>query len=577
MAAADGGRQLSGWRAAALFVCLTVVFTWPQAARLYSVPASIDTTFSLWRIAWIAHQLPVDPRRLFDANIFYPLRHTLVFSDAVLLEGLVGAPWIWLGAPTVVVYNLLVLAGFAASGLSAFLLVRDLTGSSAAAVIGGMVYAFAPFRFDHYIHLELLWAQWMPLAMWLLHRTLRSGRWRDGVLTGVYVGLQGLSCVYYLVFFGTMLVVAGPILLLSAVPAMRARAVRALAAGMLVAGMMLAPYAMAYGAARGEVGVRDRTTALEGYSAGPKHYLATPESNVLYGRATAGWSVHERRLFMGFLVMALTLVGVWPPLSRTRLAYAAALAVAVAISAGHRGLLLGWLYDHVTIYQALRVPARVSQITLICVAVLAGFGVARVLAWVRDRQPVWSRMAAVGMAAVVGIEYLMSPMPLTPMPTTPSASSAWLRSQPTGPVTNLPVPRHDTDWRRFIVESRYEFESTFHWRPVTNGYSGFLPASFYDNNRVLGAFPGDEAIARLRALGVRYVVVHERYYGEDDYRRVIEQARARADLEAHGPFADERYETRVFRILLPAEPDAGGAAPSRTERGISFLKGRSQD
>src|SRR5262245_29726211 len=166
----------------------------------------------MWRVAWIAHQLVTDPAHLFDANIFYPLKHTLAYSDAVLAEGLAGAPLLWLGLPAVLVYNLLVLSGFLLSGLGAFLLVRDLTGSSAAGIVGGMIYAFAPFRFDPLIHLEMLWAQWIPLAMWMLHRTLQSGRWRDGLMTGVYIGLQGLSCVYYTVFLATILVVVGPLL-----------------------------------------------------------------------------------------------------------------------------------------------------------------------------------------------------------------------------------------------------------------------------------------------------------------------------------------------------------------------------
>ncbi len=518
--AGDGLPRLSGWTAAGVFTLLTIVFTWPQAARLFSMPESIDTTFSLWRIAWIAHQLPIDPRHLFDANIFYPLRHTLAYSDAVFLEGLAGAPLHWLGAPSVLVYNLLVLSGFMLSGLGAFLLVRDLTGSSAAGIIGGMVFAFAPFRFDHYIHLELLWAQWIPLAMWMLHRTLRSGRLRDGIWTGVCVGLQGLSCVYYTVFLATILVVAGPVLLTTAVPVLRRRAAWSLLAGAVVAAVMLIPYAGEYRAARADVGVRGRDMVMYEFSAGPKHYLATTPNNMLYGSATRANSVHEKRLFMGYLVMALMVVGLWSPLNRIRIAYALALAVTIDISFAHRGVLLGWLYDHVSIYQGLRVPTRIGQLTLLCAAVLAGFGVTRVLMWIRARRPRLVRPACVILGGIVALEYLMFPMALAPVPTAPSESSVWLRSQPSAPVTNFPVPRHGTDWRRFIIEAHYQFESTFHWRPLTNGYSGFLPSSFYVNNAALLDFPSDVAVGRLRDLGVGYAVVHERYYGGEGYRQV---------------------------------------------------------
>jgi hypothetical protein len=465
--------QLSGRAAAGAFTLLTVVFTWPQAIHWLSVPDFIDTYFSMWRIAWIAHQLPVDPSHLFDANIFYPLRHTSPTRRPCCCRAR-SAPLIWLGAPTVLVYNLLIFAGFVLSGLGAFLLVRDLTGSSAAGLLGGVVFAFAPFRFDHYVHLELLWAQWIPLALWMLHRTIRTGRLRDGIWTGVCVGLQGLSCVYYTVFLATILAVGGPILLTTAAAPVRRRAVLSLGAGAVVAAVMLVPYIGAYQAAREDVGERGRTVAMLGFSVGPKHYLATTPNNVLYGAATSSISVHEKRLFMGFMVMGLMAVGLWPPINRIRVAYALALAIAVDVSFAQRGFLLGWLYDHVLIYRGLRVPARFGQIALLAAGVLAGFGLVRVLGWLQRRRPEWRRPALGVIGGAVVLEYLMFPPAFMPIATTPSESSAWLAAQPPAPVVNLPLPR-ERDTSLGPVEPLYQFESTFHWRPMFNGSAAVSP------------------------------------------------------------------------------------------------------
>lgn len=544
--------RLSGWTAAALFALLTVVYTWPQAIRPLSVPEGtrfetfFDVYFSMWRLAWMAHQLPLHPWQLFDTNIFYPVKHTLAYSDAVLLQGLAGAPLIWLGAPTVLVYNLLLLAGFVLSGLGAFLLVRDLTGSSAAGIIGGIVYAFAPFRFDHYVHLELVWAQWMPLALWMLHRTLASGRLRDGVWTGVCVGLQGLSCVYYTVFFATALAVAGPILLTTA--RARRQAIVALAAGAVVAAVMLAPSVKAYMAARADVGERDRTVAMLGFSVGPKHYLATTTSNLLYGRLTAPISVHEKRLFMGLLVMALMAASLWPPLDRTRVAYAAMLAMAVDVSFAQRGLLLGWLYDYAPLWRGLRVPSRFGQLALLAAAVLAGFGLVRVLGWVRRTRPRLVLPVFLALACGIGVEFLMRPLLLVPVATAPGPAALWLRAQPPGPIVNLPVPKeHDTSLGP--IEPLYAFESTFHWRPTFNGYSGNFPDAYVLNKPALQDFPSAASIARLREIGIVYAVLHERYYGRAWYREVVAAAGARSDLIGSGPFADGDYEIRIYRVL----------------------------
>jgi hypothetical protein len=103
-------------RAALLYILLAIAATWPQAIRLDAIPDNVDAYFSLWRLGWIAHQLPIDPRHLFDGNIFHPERNTLAYSDAVLLQGAIALPFIRAGVPLVVAYNALVLASSSPAG-----------------------------------------------------------------------------------------------------------------------------------------------------------------------------------------------------------------------------------------------------------------------------------------------------------------------------------------------------------------------------------------------------------------------------------------------------------------------------
>ena len=151
---------------AAFFTGLAVANSYPLAVS----PASRighhgDALFSVWRLAWVGHQLRTDPRHLFDANIFYPRRQTLAYSDAVLLPAVVLAPFHWLGIPPVAIYNLALLAAFVLNALAAFALVHRLTGSVPAGVLAGVIYGFAPFRFDHFDHLEMQFSFWLPLAV----------------------------------------------------------------------------------------------------------------------------------------------------------------------------------------------------------------------------------------------------------------------------------------------------------------------------------------------------------------------------------------------------------------------------
>ena len=75
------------------FVVLTAVMTWPQVRFLATRSVEHqDIYFNVWRLRWIAHALLTAPSQLFNGNQFYPEPRVLAFSDAMLVEGLIGAP-----------------------------------------------------------------------------------------------------------------------------------------------------------------------------------------------------------------------------------------------------------------------------------------------------------------------------------------------------------------------------------------------------------------------------------------------------------------------------------------------------
>ena len=117
-----------------------------QVADFHAVPDRGDPLFSMWRMAWVRHQILADPRHLFDANIFYPLTGTLTYSDSMILPALVSAPLAWVGVHPVVAYNIALLGAFVLSGLSAYWLTRDLGAGRLAAWITAVAFTIAPFR-----------------------------------------------------------------------------------------------------------------------------------------------------------------------------------------------------------------------------------------------------------------------------------------------------------------------------------------------------------------------------------------------------------------------------------------------
>ena len=306
----------------------------------------------------------------------------------MLVPALMTAPLLWLGVPQLVAYNLVFLASFALSGAAMFLLVRSLTGHSGAALVAGFIFAFLPYRYMHYPHLELQVAQWMPLCLWALHRTVRSGRLRDGLLTGLFLALQALSSLYYGIFLATFMVPVAAALLIgrSAPRASRRRsdrlppAVCSRQSSSSRSSFLTLPFAI--------TSASGRSSEITFYSATAQNYLAAHPQNVVFGSRTSHLGGQERELFTGFLVPLVALVGLWPPLSATRIAYALGLILAFEVSLGYNGVLYPWLHDYVLPYRGLRVPARMAMVVGFGLAVLAGFGAARL-----------SRMAGAAAAA----------------------------------------------------------------------------------------------------------------------------------------------------------------------------------
>src|SRR5262249_52384899 len=154
------------------------------------------------------------------------------------------------------IYNLTLLAGLILSALTMFLLCRTLTGDAIAAFAGGMVYGFAPYRFEQYVHVEMQMVFWIPLAVLALHRLVAGRRLRDGAAFGAAVAAQVLSGIYGAMYFAVSLAVLGPALLVAAGMRRPARLLAPLMIAVIVALVIAVPYAAYYSHASALAGPR---------------------------------------------------------------------------------------------------------------------------------------------------------------------------------------------------------------------------------------------------------------------------------------------------------------------------------
>src|SRR5215212_152125 len=271
--------------------------TWPQAAYLTThADRDQDVFFNMWRLRWVAHALSTGPARILDGNVFYPESRTLTLSDAMLVQGVTATPLLVSGVPPVLVHNLILLGGIVLSAAGIFMLALHLTGSRGAGVIAGIVFAFVPYRFAHYMHMELQWTVWIPWTFWALHRTIDTGLRRYGVMVGVFLALQFLSSIYYGLFLATLLSVCALLLLCGIDRHFVRSRISSLALGAIAAAVLVTPYAVPYVAQKHQVGARSEEQVLM-FSARPSSYVVSTPSNYLYGPRSAPRARLERLLF----------------------------------------------------------------------------------------------------------------------------------------------------------------------------------------------------------------------------------------------------------------------------------------
>jgi hypothetical protein len=354
------------------------------------------------------------------------------------------------------------------------------------------------------------------------------------------LALQTLSSFYYGIFFATYLLPVGAALVIGARRASFWPVARALTCGAVLAAVLVAPFTRPYFAARQSVGERP-LTEVEFYSAKPDDYLIAHHRNTLYGPYSKGRASQERELFEGFVVPALAVAALWPPVSVVRMGYSAGLALAFELSLGTNGLVYPWLRDHLTPFRGLRVPARMAIVVGLSLAILVGYTVSRIARAGSSRA---ARITAVGVIfAAIAVEY-HSTLVLDDVWRKPPPVYEALSGRPDAVLIELPLIAPDV-----AREPTYMYFSTFHWHRLVNGYSGFSPRWYPDLLNLMADFPDDLTMEDLRRRGVDYVVVHGVFFEPKDYRLLVARMDARQDLHLDAVTRWQNKETRLYRLV----------------------------
>jgi hypothetical protein len=524
----------------AIAAALAVVMTWPLASKIDRLGRvdNNDGQLSIWNVAWVARTLVLDPLHVFDANIFYPHRKTLAYSENNLGAGVLAIPAYWATRNPFTAHNVVVLLGMILTAAGTYYLVHLLTCDRGAAAVSAICFAFTPFLFAHTAHIQLLMTAGLPFSMFLFHRFTERISPGRGAALGAVMAATAICCGYYGVFAILMVGYAALVIATTRGLWTNVRYWSSLGVGAAVAAGLVAPACLPYLSLQRIEGFRRELEQARPYSSNWSDYLAS--SSHAHAWMLPYLPPWVEVAFPGFIALGFGLAGAWLARRRHRgevvAIYGGLALLAFWASFGPAGLLYTVLYKTVPLFAWLRAPARFGLLVALCLSVLAGPAVAA-LAHRSSRPGFVAFVLAVLAAAELKVpSNLREINGFEPVYRT-------LATLPPAPVIEMPfyyVPA------MFPLHAKYMLNSTTHWMPLVNGYSDYIPPDFVEHVMTLAPFPTEPALKLLKPLGVRYAVLHMYGYVESNRRDVEVRLKS---LEQYFRLLYEGEDTRLYEIV----------------------------
>lgn len=591
-----------------LFILLTALMTYPLLFNLHKAKDLGDPLFISWNIAWNIHKLLSDPLNLFHANIFYPNRNTLAYSEHLLGLSLFAIPVYLTSKNPIFTYNILAFFTFVLSGYGTYLFSFHLTKNRFASIVAGIIFAFYPYKIYQFGHLHVISTHWIPFAFLFLFRFFEKRDYNNLGLLLLFSFLQILSSGSLAIFFVISMSITG-IFLLIHVKGYRDRGlILKLSIASFVSFIVFLPFYIPYLENQKTMGFIRETYEIGYYSARIENYLSS--TSRLYYPLTASFGKPERHLFPGIIPIVLAISG-FMGFNRTKNSYPSKLVIAIdtgtiicfffiiitllfggidiklfGLRMRSKNLLFPWLilaslilikiplnktgqpfllssifsvdkrqacfllialfgvssslgiggsasdnlynflYAYIPGFKFVRVPARIAMFVSFFLSLLAAYGIKRLMG------QIYIRKAIFVLAPLILIEYASFPIEFQPIGEMPKVYKEIEKQKGDFAIIEIPIDN-------FMLNAKYLYYSTSHWKKLVNGYSGFFPPSDYFL-QVFSLQGLPWLLDYLNYIGVKYMVVH-RDNISDEYNGLIKGLKDRLILKKTFEY-DDVYE-----------------------------------
>jgi len=545
------------------FIILTAVWTHPLIFKMHtSILGDPEWTFDslgglrgVWRAkyAWL-NKLPSDV----DSLIAHPFGGYVLRVDP---QPLLHFPLLILSfwEDEVFASNIYVLANYVLSAIMMYCLVYSFTRNRISSAVAGLIYSFAPYlSLKSFAHAGMATLQWMPLYILFLFKLDEDKSYKSAIYCALSFSLVSLSVLYYGYF---MVVFTAGFILFKIVFRQICRQkvesksqrvssgkyFKVLIVGACIVLITILPFT--YSIIKATLSLSESAEAvspghvpplkdLYRYSARVSDYFAPSEYHPIFGKvdfwfmkpyteASRHWA--ERTLYLGIIPLFLTAYGVagwWKRKKRemtgkkedfiipffifsASLAFIFSLAPTIEVFGSPIPMPSFFMYKIAPMF---RCVCRFGAVVILCVSVLAGFGIKELLRRLQSK----AKQMAVTCFVVCFIVFefiVIPPFRNVDLSKTPSVYE-WVASQ-SGDVVIAEYP-----WLGSIQEGHYKylFYQRVHQKKMVNGARR---GTFGDAvRREAIKIRNQETASILSYLGAKYVIVHKSVYNPQNIKKI---------------------------------------------------------
>lgn len=499
---------------------IAIAVTWPLALHLSdTVHNTIDTPFQAWTIDHVQWAL-TGHGSLWNANIFFPNRHTLAYSDNLIGIAVPLLPLRWLGLNPIAMLNAALISGMAVSAASGYVFGRVVTGARTVGAMTGVAFAFGPFGTLSTVHLHATLHPGVALApaamFWLADRceTCRPVFWPVAMLV-MSISWQ-LSVSFYP---GAYSVIAAIVVLAIRRRSLGRRGLKlcvvALGCCAAFALVLAVPYIQVAREGRPFVQSADEVGRLGA------NFTKAESRLTVWGGLLGTQTPNGVPSFPGVGLLILSPVGAFAALRagerRRRTAMIALVLVGVGALLGLGTAASGWrayspyrlLFEYVPMFKVLRAASRAWVLGVLGLGLLSGLGACAIGRRLSQRRPAFAAaiITVVGVVVVVGEG--LAPWTDRPHYAVSAVDRALAVDRRPGGVLYVPglLPGTPSELQSTFGQGENVYGTTAHHRATPNGYSGFIPSEFKLLSRRMQKLPDPATLLELRSLDVRFVVV----------------------------------------------------------------------